>query len=228
MLAVLVLSGLLLVAMARPAQAAQRGLRISYFSETLAVDPDVSLLEPCVRTTGIVDFDWGSAAPGPGCPEDGFSTHARGWIRSPRTGDVTFCISSDDGARLEVGGTLLVNALDLGHGPETCNYTVSHRMVAFRWYPIDLFHNEFGGGAALRLKWTLPDSDDLEIVPASALRTSKPDTSDGGAEEAAPVPAGVPSGTSPSPSPAVLPLVLASAAVFLAGRGRRIVRHAGG
>lgn len=69
-------------------------------------------LTPPVVTTQMVarlDFDWGSFAPLPGLPEDGFSARWRGKFTIPVGGDYRFTLLADDGARLWVDETLVLD-----------------------------------------------------------------------------------------------------------------------
>lgn len=129
----------------------------------------------CFSTIGVIDFNWGYDSVGGTCPEDQFTTYTSGSVISPGTGYLKFCLSSDDGARLEVAGQLLINSLG-GRHPEDypCNYeSVGIAVTTGSSYPIALFHVEDGGGAVLVLKWafSITDSDypDYAVIPLQYL-----------------------------------------------------------
>jgi prepilin-type N-terminal cleavage/methylation domain-containing protein len=60
------------------------------------------------RDDSAVNFDWASAAPGPGLPMDGFSVRWTGSVTSVG-GAYTFTLGTDDGGRLYIDGTLVLS-----------------------------------------------------------------------------------------------------------------------
>jgi hypothetical protein len=60
------------------------------------------------RSEAAVDYDWGSGSPAPGVPADGFSAR---WTRyfMVSAGTYRFTATSDDGIRVWVDGTLLID-----------------------------------------------------------------------------------------------------------------------
>ena len=66
--------------------------------------------EPALRRVDErIDFNWKNDAPAPGIGPHDFSIRWIGHIRPPETGRYSFTLASDDGSRLFVDGTLLVN-----------------------------------------------------------------------------------------------------------------------
>ena len=61
------------------------------------------------RTDPTVSFGWGTGSPGGTLPADNFSARWTGWIEIPHRGDYTFFLTIDDGARLWIGGRLLID-----------------------------------------------------------------------------------------------------------------------
>lgn len=78
-----------------------------------------TLTPPVVTTqmTARLDFDWGQFAPLPGLPEDGFSVRWRGKFTIPTSGDYRFTLLADDGARLWVDDTLVLDEWHDRRGP---------------------------------------------------------------------------------------------------------------
>jgi prepilin-type N-terminal cleavage/methylation domain-containing protein len=60
------------------------------------------------RDDAEINFDWSTGTPGPGLPTDNFSVR---WTRTQllAAGDYTFTVGSDDGTRLFIDGTLVVD-----------------------------------------------------------------------------------------------------------------------
>jgi hypothetical protein len=80
------------------------GWRGEYFSNR-----DLSGSPVLVRTDAAVDFDWGTASPDPAVPADNFSVR---WTRTLgfNPGTYRFYASCDDGVRISVDGTRVVDA----------------------------------------------------------------------------------------------------------------------
>ncbi|HQD83114.1 MAG TPA: PA14 domain-containing protein, partial [Quisquiliibacterium sp.] len=114
-----------------------------------------------------VDFDWGTGAPGPGVPADNFSVRWTGFVTAPTGGTYRFRTVSDDGVRLWVNGTRVINNWT-DHGPATDTST-SIRLSAGQRVPIGLDYYERGGGAVIRLQWLTPGALQYVPVPAGVL-----------------------------------------------------------
>lgn len=69
---------------------------------------DLSGAPAICRDDPSVNFDWASAAPGPGLPMDGFSVRWTGSVSSAG-GVYTFTLGTDDGGRLYIDGALVIN-----------------------------------------------------------------------------------------------------------------------
>ena len=82
-----------------------RGLTASYFvNKTLTGTPAKT------QTDTQVNFSWGQNAPSvAGIPVDNFSIRWTGVIKVPTTGDYTFYLRSDDGSRLWINTTQIIN-----------------------------------------------------------------------------------------------------------------------
>jgi RHS repeat-associated protein len=62
-----------------------------------------------VRTDPTVNFNWGNGSPGPGVGTDNFMVRWTGYLRVDRTGTYSFFTANDDGVKVTVGGTVLVD-----------------------------------------------------------------------------------------------------------------------
>jgi hypothetical protein len=99
---------------------------------------------------GFLNFDWKSGSPGTACgfPADNFSVR---WTRtvSFNAGTYRFTITSDDGFRLYVDGSLKLQKW-FDQGPTT--YTVDVPLSAGN-HTIRMDYYENGGGAVAKLSW---------------------------------------------------------------------------
>jgi glucose/arabinose dehydrogenase len=119
--------------------------------------PNVDKLMPTV--------DWSSAAQFG--LEDNFVTHALANLNTPADGTYTFRLTSDDGSKLWIGDTLVVDHDGL-HGAEPKDGTIA---LTAGVHPLRIEHFERGSGQQLTLAWRPPGADDFAVVPTSALST---------------------------------------------------------
>jgi glucose/arabinose dehydrogenase len=115
-------------------------------------DQDLSGVPALTRQDAAVDFDWGGGSPGDGVPADHFSAR---WTKSEvfPAGTYTFTTTSDDGVRLYIDGTLVLDKWVL-QGPTT--YTVA-RQLTEGTHQIVLEYFENGGGAVAKLSYAQSD-----------------------------------------------------------------------
>ncbi|MEU8611034.1 family 16 glycoside hydrolase [Actinoplanes sp. NPDC048791] len=99
--------------------------------------------------------------------EDDFVTHALANLTVPADGAYTFRLTSDDGSKLWVGDTLVVDHDGL-HGAEPKDGAVN---LTAGVHPVRVEHFERNGGQQLTLAWRPPGADDFAVVPTSALST---------------------------------------------------------
>jgi MSHA biogenesis protein MshQ len=97
-----------------------------------------------------------------------FSARWTGFIVAPESGAYQFQIINDDGARLRVGGQLLVN--DWANGPARTNTTAAVTLVAGQRYPVTVEFFDSAGGGEIRLRWRKPSDGGFSAVPAAVLR----------------------------------------------------------
>ena len=112
-----------------------------------------------------VNFDWGLNSPMTGVPINGFSTRWTGTVQAIESGTYTFTTTSDDGAKLWVDNTLLVDKF-VNQGTTSWSGTIN--LVAGQKYPIKMEYFENGGGAIAKLSWTRPGMTST-IIPTSQL-----------------------------------------------------------
>ncbi|MBM9504043.1 glycoside hydrolase family 3 C-terminal domain-containing protein [Actinacidiphila acididurans] len=136
------------------------GLQGQYFTNmTLSGTPALT------RADSAVDFDWGTGAPAPGLPSDGFSVRWTGTVTAPATGSYTFGATSDDGSRIYLDGKLIVNNWS-DHGPTTVKSTPV-QLTAGEPHSIRIEYYENGGGASVSVGWSAPGVPDPTIAAAA-------------------------------------------------------------
>ncbi len=101
-----------------------------------------------VRDDRSVDFDWGDGGPGGGVPTDHFSAR---WTRQWNftAGRYRFHLRGDDGIRLWVGDTLII---DQWKDQSRTEYTTERELTGGN-YNLKVEYYENGGGANVALWW---------------------------------------------------------------------------
>lgn len=121
--------------------------------------------EKVVRIDETINFDWKSGAPMGGIPSEHFSVIWEGKIQAPVPGLYTFFLSSDDGSRLYINDTLVIDHWGT-HGPEEKTGTI---VLSNEWndFRVEYFEDTFG--ASCRLMWQY-DSMPKAVVPRDRFR----------------------------------------------------------
>ncbi|MDC0505967.1 PA14 domain-containing protein [Candidatus Gracilibacteria bacterium] len=124
----------------------------SYYTGTPA-DPFNNANIVLKRVDNSIDFDWGTGSPDPSMPNNNFTVRWEGDIQSDETGIHNFRTRSDDGVRVFIDGTSVINNWT-NHAPtfDTGNFT----MTAGVSYSIVMEFYEAGGGAVAELDWQKP------------------------------------------------------------------------
>jgi hypothetical protein len=150
------------------------------------------------RIDATVDFNWGTAAPGPaGIGVDDFTIRWTGFVKPPASGAYVFYTRTDDGARLWINDVLVLNKwIEQG---ATSWPSISVNLTQGTLAKIRYEYFEHGSGASAQLLWSSatiaqsvvpeanlvgPDGDTnpFTVVPATAnitLGLIAPDCYDG-------------------------------------------------
>ena len=101
-----------------------------------------------IRNDGYVDFNWGEGSPAPTIPVNGFSAR---WTRTRqfREGTFHFTIVVDDGVRLWVDNTLLIDKWHDGQSTYAADLHLTAGAHALR---IEYYENT--GGAMIQFDWS--------------------------------------------------------------------------
>jgi hypothetical protein len=137
------------------------GLKGEYFDNRSFNSGNLKL----TRTDRVVAFDFGSAAPASDIPTDSFQIRWTGQVTPAFTQSYTFYTQSDDGVRLWVNGTPLVD--DWNNQGSTEN---SGTITLTAGVPVDirLEYYDNSGSALVRLSWSSA-SQPKQILPGRAL-----------------------------------------------------------
>lgn len=118
-----------------------------------------------VRTDARPTFYWGSSAPGPALPADGFSVRWTGTVVPRFTEPYTFTVYADDGVRLWLDGALVADAwAQVGYGKATATV----RMQAGRAHQLRFEYRDREAAARVALYWQSP-SQSFQSVPEAQL-----------------------------------------------------------
>ncbi|WZL89016.1 PA14 domain-containing protein [Salinimicrobium sp. 3283s] len=136
------------------------GLKAEYFNNRyLSGAPSIT------RKDATINFNWGSGNPGSPINNDNFSVKWTGQIQPRYTENYTFTTQSDDGIRLWINGSLIIdNWTD--HAAVYNNGTIS--LTAGFKYDIKLEYYENTGEAVVQLYWSSANQAN-QIVPQSQL-----------------------------------------------------------
>ncbi|MDZ7735440.1 MAG: DUF6701 domain-containing protein [Gammaproteobacteria bacterium] len=148
----------------------QSGIEGQYFNWTgSAPPPRPSGTPDGTRIDGPIDFDWGGGSPGvAGIGDDEFSVLWDGYLRATSSGNYQFQTVSDDGVRLWVNDTLVIdNWTDHASTTDTSGnvFLSANQVVTIR-----LEYYENGGQAEIRLRWG-PSGGPYTAIPAGPTPT---------------------------------------------------------
>lgn len=140
------------------------GLKAEYFDNiNLSRSPVLERIDP------TVSYDWGGGGPGSPIANDYFSVRWTGKVQPCFTESYTFTTRSDDGIRLWVNGTPIIDNWTL-HG-STYN-SGSINLIAGQKYDIRLEFYENAGSAVAELYWSSA-SQANQIIPQTQLYYSE-------------------------------------------------------
>ncbi|TRX21392.1 T9SS sorting signal type C domain-containing protein [Flavobacterium franklandianum] len=136
------------------------GLKGEYFNNM-----DLSGSPVLTRTDATVNFDWANGSPDPSIGNDNFSVRWSGFVQPLYSETYTFTTRSDDGIRLWINGTQLINNWN-DHSAVNNTGTIS--LTAGVKYDIVLEYYENVGDAVSQLSWSSP-SQVSQIIPSTQL-----------------------------------------------------------
>lgn len=117
--------------------------RAEYFSNTTLSGPATT-----TQCETAINYDWGTGGPTTGVGVDNFSARWTGQF-SFSAGSYTFTARADDGVRVYLDGTLIIDSWS-DHGPTT--YT-ANRMLTASTHEVKVEYYEHTGGAVAQVSW---------------------------------------------------------------------------
>ncbi len=141
LLAIAVLAAILPPAVAQAAPPAAHGEY--YANRDLAGEPAL------VRDDAAIDFDWGYGSPAAQVPRDDFSVRWTQPLSVATAGSYTFSATSDDGIRVKVDGTVVIECWR-DQSPTTATGRID---LAAGAHTLVVEYYEHGGTAVARVSW---------------------------------------------------------------------------
>jgi hypothetical protein len=140
------------------------GLGAAYFANA-TLTGDAALL----RTDAMVEFDWTAITPDPVIPLGDFSVRWAGLILAGRSEEYSFEIECGDGARLWVGGKLVID--DWKDQPSSMR-TGAIKLTAGTFYSLRLEYYKRTVSTIVRLSWNSP-SIASKVISVDSLFTAQ-------------------------------------------------------
>lgn len=109
-----------------------------------------------------INFSWGTGSPSIVGQIDTFAVRWQGFVFAPEAGNYQFHVKADDGMRVVINNTEVVNQTAYAGMVEQ---TGTIALEKDKWYPILVEMFEGAGGASAELRWTTP-SLVKEIIPS--------------------------------------------------------------
>jgi beta-glucosidase len=150
-----------------PSSGTGPGLRAEYFNNTTWSGSPV-----LTRTEGQLAFEWQGKSPGPGVNALGWSARWTGSIRMPSTGTYTFGVNHNDGIRVIVNGTTVINDAASGN-PRVSTGTYNHTSGTSATITIEHYTDTAvpgfpNGNTLMRFGWTPPANALVNEAKAAA------------------------------------------------------------
>ncbi|MET0636107.1 MAG: PA14 domain-containing protein [Chitinophagaceae bacterium] len=135
------------------------GLPAEYFrTRDLKGVPDLS-------HDNTINYNWAKNAPYAGFPSDDFSIRWKGRLKAPVSGAYTFTARTDDGVRLWLNDSLVINQWT-HHG--ATDFTTTLNLLANETYTIRMEYFEGKSKAVVQLSWAYPGQV-KQIIPQTAF-----------------------------------------------------------
>src|SRR3954470_22816652 len=169
------------------------------------------------RTDATVNFNWAGARPTSALAGDTFSARWSGQVQANYSQAYTFSTVSDDGVRLWVNGSLLINQWNRHAAREDKGTPIT--LTAGQKYDIKLEYFQQYGGSIAQLYWTSA-SQARQIVPQAQLYSTATPVTPPSTIPPTPVP-------TPTPTPTPTPIPARTGALSVSANGRYL-QHADG
>jgi hypothetical protein len=118
------------------------------------------------RTDPSINFNWGNTAPAPGAPGQHYSVRWTGQIQALKTEATTFFTFSEDGVRLKLNGSTIIN--DWTDHIDRIDWSAPVNLVAGQKYNVELDFYFNTGSSLVQLSWASPHLA-KQIIPTGQL-----------------------------------------------------------
>lgn len=129
-------------------------------------------------TVPNLSYNWGSGSVLNSGLSDRVLVHFTGYVNWAGTAGtqktITFYAATDDGFKMTVNGSTVVNGIGDLHGAGFYNYTSTMTLTAGQSYALDVWWSEWTGGAVMLLYWDLGDGNGIVSVPSTAFTVVQP------------------------------------------------------
>lgn len=136
---------------------------------TYTQDANGNITNRTLLSSGVVstvNYNWGGSGVLNSGRSDGVIVRFHGFINIPTAGTYWFGGNADDGIRIRVNNTQIVNGWNESGG----DFRQGSITLAAGVYPIELIYYENGGGALVNLQWLVNSS--WQIIPSTSLATT--------------------------------------------------------
>ncbi|HZD24739.1 MAG TPA: PA14 domain-containing protein [Alphaproteobacteria bacterium] len=110
--------------------------------------------------------------------KDGVAARIRGFIHFDQAGTYLLAMQSNDGVRLKISDTVVIEDPDVH--PDRFSPNVPVKIAQPGWYPLYLMYFERRNTSTLELYWQPPGASEFSFVPAEAFAHLKSDDPKGG------------------------------------------------
>ncbi len=121
---------------------------------------------PVAVVDPLINFNWASGSPAPGVGNSNYSVQWTGQLLAPATGIYNISTTSDDGVRMWLGPTEIIN--DFTDHPLTVDSSQVSLVAGQKYSVVIQYFNDDATPGVMQLAWTLPNGT-LSIIPTAQL-----------------------------------------------------------
>jgi hypothetical protein len=123
------------------------------------------------RSEAQINFPWGGRSPAPGVPPECFSARFTGWIKPPVSGEYKITLDHDDGGRLWIDGSPVIDKWVFGSKSDSATIQLSAE-----YHDLRLEYMQGGGPSHLKLLWSTPGDPGTTPIPPDVFFHEPPGT----------------------------------------------------
>ena len=130
----------------------EHGLKGEYYNN---IDKPLTGEPALVRVDENIDFNWGNISPSENIDVSNFSVRWTGYLVVPETGKYTIGIKSDEGIRVVLGGSKII---DEWTNSGTDVFTTKVNLESNKFYPLTIEYKHYGSTANVKFGWLMLDT----------------------------------------------------------------------